>query len=298
MEAEMEKAKVSILGMVLAVFWAASLLWGLPEFPREKLEKTEELRREIRVLNLMNGLDLTLEQMEIILASAKEYQRLMARFEHILRNSQDEMEEVLEEVRSYLRENEDIPSQTVQTYHRLDRENREERLKIQEKMKEIAREVEGSLEPHQLYQLREFVPCIIPPKGEKRIGQAKDYKGLTRGLERVRRIPSSVYYQRKAEIVSRTLEGLKLHAPPFSDWDDEEMKRHIETVYEDVRNLEDAEFEIQKERLAEKLISPFKPEIPSGNALRKVAGFLLSEEVIAVLEERLSQADSTGERIS
>lgn len=294
----MEKGKVSVLWMVLAVFLTAGLLWGLPEFSREKLEKTEELRREIRVLNLMNGLDLTQEQMEIILTSAREYQGLMARFEHILRNSQDEMEAVLEEIRSYLRENEEIPSQTVQKYHRLDRESREERLKIQEKMKESAREVEECLEPHQLYQLREFVPCVIPPKGEKRIGQARDYKGLTRGLERIRRVPSPVYQQKKEEIVGRTLEGLKLHAPPFSDMDDEEMKWHIETIYDDVRSLEDAEFEIQKERLAEELISPFKPEIPSGNVMRKIAGFLLSEEVITILEERLNQGDSTGERIS
>lgn len=294
----MEKGKVSVLWMVLAVFLTAGLLWGLPELPREKLEKTGELRREIRLLNLMNGLDLTQEQMEIILTSAKEYQRLMARFEHILRNSQDKMEAVLEEIRSYLRENEEIPSQTVQKYHRLDRENREGRLKIQEEMKGLAREVEECLEPHQFYQLREFIPCIIPPKGEKRIGQARDYKGLTRGLERVRRVPSHVYQQRKEEIVSRTLEGLKLHAPPFSDMDDEEMKWHIETIYDDVRSLEDAEFEIQKERLAEELISPFKPEIPSGNVMRKIAGFLLAEEVITILEERLNQGDSTGERIS
>jgi hypothetical protein len=294
----MEKGKVLVLWMVLAVCLTASLLWGLPELSREKLEKTEELRREIRVLNLMNGLDFTQEQMEIILMSAKEYQGLMARFEHVLLNSQDEMEVVLEEIRSYLRENEEIPSQTVQKYHRLDRENREERLKIQEKMKGLARKVEECLEPHQLYQLRKFVPCIIPPKGEKRIGQAKDYEGLTRGLERVRRVPSPVYQQRKEEIVSRTLERLKLHAPPFSDMDDEEMKWHIETIYDDVRSLEDAEFEIQKERLAEELISPFKPEIPSDNVMRKIAGFLLSEEVITVLDERLNQGDSTGERIS
>ena len=178
----MEKGKFSVLWMVLAVFLTAGLLWGLPEFSREKLEKTGELRREIRVLNLMNGLDLTQEQMEIILTSAREYQGLMARFEHILRNSQDEMEAVL--------------------------------------------------------------------------------------------------------------------APLFSDMDDEEMKSHVETVYDDVRSLEDAEFEIQKECLAEELISPFKPEIPSGNVMRKIAGFLLSEEVITILEERLNQGDSTGERIS
>jgi len=294
----MKKGKVSVLWMVLAVFLTAGLLWGLPELSREKLEKTEELRREIRVLNLMNGLDLTQEQMEIILTSAREYQGLMARFEHIFLNSQDKMEAVLEEIRSYLRKDREIPSQTVQEYHRLDRESREERLKVQEKMKESAREVEECLEPHQLYKLREFVPCVIPPKGEKRIGQARDYKGLTRGLERIRRVPSSVYKQRKEEIVGRTLEGLKLHAPLFSDMDDEEMKSHVETIYDDVRSLEDAEFEIQKERLAEELISPFKPEIPSGNVMRKIAGFLLSEEVITVLEERLNQGDSTGEQIS
>ncbi len=292
----MEKGKVSVLGMVLVFFMTAGLLWGIPELSREKLEKTEELRREIRLLNLMNGLDLTQEQMEIILASAKESQRLMAQFEHILRNSQDEMEAVLEEIRGYLRENTEIPSQTVQKYHRLDRENRKERLKIQSKMKGLAREVEECLEPHQLYQLREFVPCIIPPKGEKRIGQANDYKGLTRGLERVRRVPAYLYEQKKEEIVSRTLQGLKLHAPPFSDADDEEMRRHIEAIFWEVRTLEDAEFEIQKEHLVEKLISPFKPEIPSGNVIRKVAGFLLSEEVITVLEERLSQGDPTEER--
>ena len=294
----MEKRKVSVLGMVLAVFLTASLLWGLPEFSREKLGKTEELRREIRVLNLMNGLDLTQEQMEIILMSAREYQGLMARFEHILLNSQDEMEVVLEEIRSYLRKDREIPPQAVQEYHRLDRESREERSKIQEKMKGLAREVEGCLEPHQLYQLREFVPCIIPPKGEKRIGQARDYRGLTRGLERIRRVPSPVYQQRREEIVERTLDGLKLHASPFSDMDDEEMRSHVETIYDDVRSLEDAELEIQKESLAEKLISPFKPEIPSDNIIRKIAGLLLSEEVITVLEERLNRGDSTGEQIS
>jgi hypothetical protein len=56
----MEKEKVSIFFMVMVFFLAASLLWGLPELSKEKLEKTEELRREIRLLNLINGLDLSL----------------------------------------------------------------------------------------------------------------------------------------------------------------------------------------------------------------------------------------------
>lgn len=290
----MEKEKVSIISGVMVFFLFASLLWGLPELSKEEVEKNEEMRREIRLLNLINGLDLTLKQMEIVLVNAKENQRMNDQFEKVLLNREEEMEAALEEIRLYLRENKEIPSQAVQQYHRLDREIREARLKIQEEMKDLAKKIEESLEPHQIYQLQEFVPCIIPPKGEKRIGQAKGYKGLTGGLERVRRIPSRIYKQRRDEIVRRTLAGLKLHAPFFSDLDEEEMKRHIELIYDEVRNLGDAEFEIQKERLAEDLVSPFKPEVPSNNLTRKIALFLLSPEVIPVLEARIDRGVSAG----
>ncbi len=290
----MEKEKVSVISGIMVLFLTSSLLWGLPELSKEKLEKTEEMRREIRLLNLINGLDLTPKQMEIVLENAEEYQSTRAQFEKVLLNRQDEMEIALEEIRRYLRENKEIPPQVAQRYHRLNKEIREARLEIQEEMKDFAKEIEESLEPHQLYQLQEFVPCIIPPRGEKRIGQARDYKGLTRSLERIRRIPSRIYQQRRDEIVGRTLGGLKLHAPFFSDLDEGEMKRHVESIYEEVRNLEDAEFEIQKERLAEDLISPFKPEVSSNNLMRKIAGFLLSEEVIPVLEARIDRGDSAG----
>ncbi|MGD2244991.1 MAG: hypothetical protein PVI11_00435 [Candidatus Aminicenantes bacterium] len=290
----MEKEKVSINLGILVFFLTSSLLWSLPELSKEKLEKTEEMRREIRLLNLINGLDLTPKQMEIVLENAEKNQRMRDEFEKVLLSRQEEMEAVLEEIRRYLRENKEIPPQTVQMHHRLDREFREARLKIQEEMKDLAKEIEESLEPHQVYQLQEFVPCIIPPKGEKRIGQARDYKGLTRSLERIRRIPSRIFQQRRDEIVWRTLDGLKLHAPFFSDLDQEEMKRHIELIYEEVRNLEEAEFEIQKERLAEDLVSPFKPEVPSNNLMRKITGFLLSAEAIPVLEARIDRGNSAG----
>jgi len=289
----MEKEKVPVILGIMVFFLTSSLLWGLPEFSKEKPEKTEEMRREIRLLNLINGLDLTPKQMGIILENALEYQGMRARFEKDLLNCQEEMEAALEEIRRYLRENKEIPPQAVQQYRRLDREFREDRLKIQEEMKDLAKEIEESLELHQLYQLQEFVPCIIPPKGEKRIGQAKDYRGMTKSLERIRRIPSRIFQQRRDEIVWRTLGGLKLHAPFFSDLDEEEMKSHIELIYDEARNLEDAEFEMQKERLAEDLISPFKPEIPSNNLIRKISGFLLSAEVIPLLEARVDRGDST-----
>ncbi len=290
----MEKGKVFSLMTVVAVLLITVPIWGHPESSQEKLGKAEDLKKEIRVLNLINGLDLTQEQMEIVLANAKEYKKLKDQFEKALLRKHEEMEVALDDVRSYLRENKDIPPQTVKNYRRLDREVREARLKIQEGMKNLTKKIEESLEPHQLYQLQEFVPCIIPPKGEKRIGQAKDYKSVTRNLDRIRRVPSRLYQQNKREIVEKTLEGFKLHAPLFADTDDEEMARRIESIYDEVRSLEDADFEIQRERLAEELISPFKPQAPSNGLTRKIAGFLLSAEAIPVLERRIDRGNPTG----
>ena len=72
------------------------------------------------------------------------------------------------------------------------------------------------------------------------------------------------------------------------------MERRIESIYDAVRNLEDAEFEIQKEQLAEDLISTFQPQAPSNSLIRKITGFLLSAEIIPVLERRVDKGNPTG----
>lgn len=283
----MEKERISLAAMGLVFFLAGSIIAGAPEYSKEEREKTEELRKEIRLLNLLNGLELNQDQMKIILVSARESKRLREEFENTLILRKKEMDAALEEIKSYLSEDRELSPSTVQNYHRLDREMREIRLQVEERIKRLAQNIKDCLESYQLHQLQEFVPCIIPPQGEKRIGQAKDNKGLTRSLDRIRRIPEGLYRLRKEEIVWRSLEGLKLHASPFADIDEEEMKRHIESIYDDARRLDNAEFEIQKERLAEEMVSPFKPQIPSANLARKIWNFLLAPEVIPILEERI-----------
>jgi hypothetical protein len=293
----MEKEKIMISWIAMVFFLNAGLLGGLPKFPEEKLEKAEELRREIRLLNLVNGLDLTQEQMEMILRSAEEGKKLRERFIATLLNQQEKMEESLKEIKSYLGERKEIPPDVAQNYHRLNKEMKKARLEMQERVRYLAKQIEEGLESHQLFQLQKFIPCIIPPKGEARIGQADNYKGQIRSLERIRRIPSRLYQTRKEEILNRTLESMKIHVPLWIDIDKEEMKNHIQAVYDETRRLDDAEFEIQKQRLAEDLISRFKPDIPSHNLARKIEGFLLSPEIIAILEKRIEAGGSNARQI-
>ena len=287
----MEKERISVAAGAVVFFLVGSLIAGIPEYSKQEPEKTEGLRKEIRLLNLLNGLELNQDQTEIILVSARESMRLREEYENTIILRKKEIEAALEEIKSYLSEDRELPPSTVHNYHRLDREMRKIRAQVEERIKRLAQKIEEYLEPHQLHQLQEFVPCIIPPQGEKRIGQAKDNNGMTRSLDRIRRIPEGLYRMRKEEIIWRSLEGLKLHASPFANISEEEMKRHIESIYDDARRLDGAEFEIQKERLAEEMISPLKPQIPSANLIRKIWNFLLAPEIIPILEERIVRGD-------
>jgi len=282
----MEKGKALILVIAMVCFFYALFLGGGPKPAADTLERIEELRREIRVLNLVNGLDLTQEQMEMILASAGEIKQLRDQFKSAVLFRQEEMGALLEEIKGYLKDKNEIPASTAQKYHLLNGEIKEARVKMEERIRQLAKEVEEHLESHQLYQIEQFIPCVIPPQGETRIGKANNNSGIARSLGRIRRIPTRLYHLKKEEIFRRTLEGMKLHATPDAEFNEEEARQHILSLYDEARQLDDADFEIQKEKLAEELVSPFKPDHPPARLDRKISAFLLSPEIITILEER------------
>lgn len=281
------KKSIAICGLFTLFFLIPFFLLSQPK--EEKFDKSEELRREIRLINLLNGLELNSEQMGMILTRAQETEKLRQEFKATLQFQQSEREKVLEEIRSYLQESREIPSTTAQRFHRIQTELKESRLNMDKRIREKAEEIKETLEEHQIYQLQEFIPCIIPPKGESRIGQAQGHKGLARGLERIRNLPYRFYETKKDEIIARTLERMKLHVPPRVEINEKEMKRHVHSIFEKARSLRDVEFEIQKDKLAEELISPLKPQTLSSKSvlIRKIEAFLLSPEIIPLLEERV-----------
>ncbi len=274
---------------LLFLFLAPFFLQSQPGDKR--FNRSEGLRREIRLVNLVNSLELNSEQMEMILIRAREVEKLRQEFEGKLLLRQAEMERVLEEIKSYCQDTREVPSSIAQSFHRLQTESKKSRFNLMEKTREYAKEIEETLAEHQVYQLREFIPCIIPPKGELRIGQAQSHKGLTERLERIRELPNRFYDRKRDEIIDRTLERMKLHAPPKVEIDEKEMKKHICSVMEKARSLKDVEFDLQKDELAAELISPLKPRALSSSSplSRKIEAFLLSPGIIPLLEERLER---------
>jgi hypothetical protein len=274
-----------------AWFWLSGGLAVLAQAPFQDLDKSEALRREIRVINLLNGLELTPEQMTLIRDKAEESRRLVdeARASYALR--QKELGSLLEDIRKYRLENQDIPGELAGRFHALDMELKKEKLRLDETLRGYAGDVERSLSRHQVYALEKFIPCIIPPKGESRIGQAADVKGIGGKLARLRTIPERVYELRREEIIERNLQERRIViGPAAASAGDGELAGELGRFYDKTRDLSQVDFEVQKEKLAQEFATLLKPKAPALDLTKKIEAFLLSPEVIPVLNERLQTA--------
>ena len=293
----MRKRKI-ILIILASVFCFVfvGLPGSSPIFSQEKAfpqDETEVLRREIRVLNLVNGLDLSLRQMGLIRGWAQEGQRLLHESRLFYDSRRPELDQVLEEIKRYRLENKDVPQELAQRFHSLDTELKKERARVQESLQSLTRDTEKCLQQHQLHALDSYIPCIIPPKGESRIGQAVDVKGISERLARLRNVPGRVYKMRKAQIVGNTLEQMKVRASPlFEEERTNEVAERLGDFYDRLRDLSDVDFEIEKESLAREFATLLKPQSRPLNLTQKIEAFLLAPEIIPILDARIEKVQS------
>ena len=247
-----------------------------------------ELHREVVLLNLINGLELSADQMRLILEKAKEAEELREEFKGKAEENVDETAEVLGELRATLMRGEDIPPSLRERVHQVQGANNALREEFEEEMTRLALEVKEALGEHQLYALEHFVPCLIPPEGEARIGQAEGTSHLERALERIREMPSPVFERRKKQMAQRAIELAKGHLPRGFIINEEEEKERLISIFEEARAMSDVEFELEKANLAQQLKSPYKlPELPLDVSV-KIERFLLDPLIIPLLEEKLA----------
>ncbi|HDN79533.1 MAG TPA: hypothetical protein ENG33_03575 [Chloroflexi bacterium] len=255
----------------------------------EAFGELKTLRREVQLLNLINGLELTQEQMEFILEKAKEAQAL--REEHLSQNQEEinQTIEILTELKEALMQGENIPEELKQRFREIEGQNREKQREYEEQINGIAEEIKGILEDHQLYALKEYVPCVIPPETGTRIGQAKGSTPGEQLLWRMRRMPYSRFQEFKERIAEKMLEKLKRHLPPGSQLDEEAEKERLVKLLEEAYTLSDVDFNLKKDELLEEIMKPYELPKPPDSLLRKIRIHLLDPHIIPLLEEKLGK---------
>jgi len=261
-----------------------------PQVPEsEALEQARSLRREVVLLNLINGLGLSQEQMEFILQKAQEAQSLR---EEYLTQGQQELQqsvEILQELRDTLMRGENIPDELKQRFREQEARNKEKVREYEDRMNELAEEVKGILEEHQLYALEGFVPCVIPPETGTRIGQAQSSVPGERLLARMRKMPGHKFEENKERIAQGLLDRLKAHLPPDYQLDEEAEKERLLTLLEEAYRMPDTDFNLKKEEILQELLEPYEVPRRPESVTQKIKRYLLDPSIIPLLEEKLGR---------
>ncbi|HIC92641.1 MAG TPA: hypothetical protein EYP09_00110, partial [Anaerolineae bacterium] len=139
----------------LIVLMAALLLGsaGCAANPAQAETDVGRLHREVVLLNLINGLELSADQMPFILEKAREAEELREEFKERAQANVDETAEVLSELREILMRGEDIPSSLRERVHQVQGANKALKQEFEEEMTGLALEVKEMLGEHQLYAL-------------------------------------------------------------------------------------------------------------------------------------------------
>jgi len=279
--------------VVGALLLASSGCASLPVAKADELTDVGNLQREVQLLNLLNGLELSADQMRFLLEKAQEAEEVREEFKGKADGNVEETVAVLSELRATLMKGENISDSLRQRWYSIHGKNLGLREEYEGEMTRIAQEVQRILEGHQIYALEHFVPCVIPPQGGARIGQAEDTTAAEGILARIRAIPAARFERNKEEIAQRIMERLKSHLPRgFALAIDEEAETaRILAILEEAKGLSDVEFELQKTDLVQQVMSAYElPEAPVDTCL-KIERHLLDPRVIPLLEEKLALAE-------
>lgn len=259
-------------------------------FSQECLDEQKELRAQIQSLNLIRGLYLSDEQKEFLLNKAKAARELKEAYIAQYRQYRQDSEQGLLELKGELMEDTsevsaDVAGDVYQSQKRI----LELKADYEGRIGTLVRAVKNNLSSKQLLIIKEFKPCLVPPKGPARSGQSEDAYGLSARLERLRSMPPGRYAVKKYEAAEKLIEEALLHKPRGTEADKTELRQKVLAVFDQARGLSEVDFNLRKDELAKQLKeeTSLKPETEIDIDAR-IEQFLLTPAVIAVLEEQLA----------
>ncbi len=271
-----------------ALLLCAALVFNAPAFTAEDSADTSGLglRHEIKLLHLINGLELTNEQMRFILDRACPVRDL--REQLLTEAGSIETQAVLDEFRTTLMNREPIEPNLISHVAQIQHQQHRLVERIGTETTRLAEEVEGQLDGFQLFALKDYVPCVIPPPGEPKIGQAAE-AGPIKGLERVRSLPDQVYRFRRQQLAEQTMRRLMYKLPvgfELPGGEQQELAR-ILGIMDQAWALPEVDFAVQKEDLAQQLAAPYDIKARPDKMTIRIVRHLLCPAIIPLLEARL-----------
>ncbi|HLD36278.1 MAG TPA: hypothetical protein VJC37_06115 [Planctomycetota bacterium] len=292
--------KVLIL-VTLIVFITAPVL-AEEQDPLE--QKIAQVREEISLTNLINGLNLTESQLAGLISVLSEVQDMRKSYKEKHRALAEEMLKSFKDLQKNLENGPKLPVEVANQAGGNNERAKELGEEFKKKLAPYQEKVENVLTEAQKIVIDDFKPCLLPPKSQKnpvRVGQAKSNEQAIEHLRKLREISQDAYEQKRDTILNRYFSKFEEKKGKMNDEEKANEKKRLFELVDRVRAITPEEFELNKDELAEEFIIKDRAE-ELGNQLKdileyrhkdkgglnKIGRFFLKPEMLGILKTRLN----------
>jgi hypothetical protein len=297
------------LTTVLLIF-AAPLIAQVPQSQTdERTRAIEQLREEINLVNFVNGLNLSEDQIKKLIAIGKEVQTRKDSEYAKLQSFLSETERAFADLKAnLLAKGPNVPQDIEGKANKLNDRIKELRLKMDEEYEGYAKKVCTLLTDAQKDVISTFKPCLVPPKSQKNpvlVGQSAANDMAMKILRGIREMPDRVFQKQRDMLVERQFDMIrKNHGQELAEAEKTAERERDYKLLDEIRSMDDKNFELEKDRLAtelkvkdraedlhEELKSLTKERDPEV-AEKATARYFLSPVILPILEDRLKNLES------
>ena len=304
---------IILLGAAVIVFSMKPFSIGLfaasqGEFQKQK-ERIRALLDEISLINLINGLHLSDDQIRKIIAIATTAGKIKA---DEIRNTPGLIESMektgiaLGNLKTEILKGQpavgEIPK--IASGHKKNLVQIHDNLfsRVHARQMELEVKLRSVLSQEQIHVVENFKPCLLPPAemaNPVRAGQAENRNGMIRLMREIREMPDEKWENRKHRIIREHVQDISLHKYRMTQEEKDAEVKRLTGLMEKIRSMPSAEYEIRKTEWSDEL----HPEDKLGN-LRKelqrrsphrhsdlktpIGKYFLSKSAIPVLKRMLS----------
>lgn len=284
----------SLLAAILVFFvrpgYPQCLVPGKIKYAEEiKDKKMQVIEEEIKINNLLNNLELRKEQLESIIRQAEDIERVrkdayveFRRYSGEVHLWEMRIKRQVESGKIFL--DEDMSRGYFKTKEKLDRLF----YRLNNRIKEAIKTVEGQMKDFQLEALDKYVPCIVPLFKDNLIGGTNKAIRIGYILRAARSIPAEKYKLAKDAVVSEKIGEIRdILCPSMELCDDNAAKEEVSKSIESARQMDDVEFKLYADKLGYELEQKIVREEPELSRQDRILRFLLSSQSTPILKKRL-----------
>jgi len=272
------------------VFIVFLINFGLSSFAlgQKESEAVREMHHDIILLNLVNGLYLSPEQIGDLLPKIQEAEKARQQARSQLAGLEAPLLEAMGEIHEVLVRGDEISDEMKKSFHQLKKRRFEIEDQQGEALQQLELEVSNILTSNQKIVIENYKPCVIPP-AEGKIGQDRDSKGsgLVKTLDRLRSMPERRYHQVKEMLADITMEKAERYIGFENDEEKEMYRQQLLETFQLARSMSNKEYLLKKQTMADELIpKELQNHKRRKNQLGRMGRFLLDSALLPLLQQR------------